>query len=121
MIKATDPEFKIQSDFIRYLQLAHPELLYTISPAGFIMSAGMAMKMIRMGYRKGTLDILFFEPRGPWHGFFLEIKAPGGSLGDSQKDFMYEALLRGYSCAVSFSDKEAIDVLEAYLSNPSVK
>ena len=31
-------EYAIQSAFVRYLELMYPELLYTISPAGFIIA-----------------------------------------------------------------------------------
>lgn len=115
MIRAADPEFRIQSIFITSVQLLYPDLLFTIAPAGFIMSAGMAMKMIRMGYRKGTPDLLFFEPRGPFHGLLIEFKAPGGKISDAQRDFLAAAENRGYKTAVCFSTAEALSVLAEYL------
>jgi hypothetical protein len=116
MIRAHDEEFRIQAAFVTYLELAHPDLLYTISPGGFIMSAGMAMKMMRMGYRKGTPDILFFEPRGPYSGLLVEMKKPGGTVSPEQEKFLTAARDRGYSCAVCFSKSSAISVLDKYLS-----
>lgn len=119
MIKATDPEFKIQSDFVLYVDLAYPDLFMTISPAGFIMSAGMGMKMTRMGYRKGTLDVMIFEPRGLLHGLFIEFKAPGGTTSDAQKEFIKEADKRGYMAVVCYSTSTAITILENYLKSNS--
>jgi hypothetical protein len=108
-------EYAIQSAFIRYLELMYPDLLYTISPAGFIMSAGMAMKMVRMGYRKGTPDVMIFEPRGAWHGMMIEFKDPKGVVSEAQKEFLVQAGRRGYRSAVCYSTAAAIALIEQYL------
>jgi len=108
-------EYRIQADFIRYLELMYPDLLYTISPAGFIMSAGMAMKMMRMGYRKGTPDVMVFEPRGLWHGLLIEFKDPKGVVSEAQTRFLFQARERGYRGAICRSTSEAISLLETYL------
>lgn len=115
MIHARDPEYRIQTAFIRYVDLVYPELLFTIAPAGFIMNQGMAMKMSAMGYRKGTPDLLFFEPRGSWHGLLIEFKAPGKKTSPEQVSFCDQAEKRGYKTAVCYSSHEAIQVLEVYL------
>lgn len=119
MIKSTDPEFRIQATFVATIQLCYPDLLFTIAPSGFIMSAGMAMKMMRMGYRKGTPDILFFEPRGAFHGLLIEFKAPRGTISDAQKDFAWLARNRGYKVAFCFSTPAGIAILDEYLRLPA--
>lgn len=108
-------EYAIQSAFVRYLELMHPDFLYTIAPAGFIMSAGMAMKMVRMGYRKGTPDLLILEPREPWHGLLIEFKDPKGTVSQAQTDFLAAAMARRYCTGVCRSVNEAIELLNAYL------
>jgi hypothetical protein len=114
-------EYAIQSAFIRYLELMYPDLLYTISPAGFIMSAGMAMKMMRMGYRKGTPDLMIFEPRGPWHGLLIEFKDPKGTVSEAQATFLAEAQVRDYQIAVCYSTNSAIALIEQYLGRPNTR
>ena len=109
-------EYKIQADSVTYLQLMHPDVLYTISPAGFIMSAGMAMKMMRMGYRKGTPDVLIFEPRGKQHGFLIEFKTKIGKTRESQDIFLQLARDRGYGTAVCHSTADAIAIIDEYLT-----
>lgn len=111
------PEFRIQADWVSQTQLRYPDLLFTIAPAGFIMSAGQAMKMVRLGYRKGTPDVLVLEPRGLYHGLLIEFKAPGGTISDSQRVFAREAELRGYKTAFCFSTAQGIEVLEEYLAH----
>jgi hypothetical protein len=117
-LKAADPEFRIQAAFVTMVSLAYPELLFTIAPSGFIMSVGMAMKMMRMGYRKGTPDLLFFEPRGPFHGLLIEFKAPRGTISDAQREFARLADERGYKTAFCFSTAEGITTLDKYLRLP---
>lgn len=117
-IKAADPEFRIQAAFVTTVQLCYPDLLFTIAPSGFIMSAGMAMKMMRMGYRKGTPDILFFEPRGSFHGLLIEFKAPRGTISDAQREFALLARDRGYKVAFCFSTAAGIAILDEYLHLP---
>lgn len=114
-MSAPKNEYRIQADFIRYLELMYPELLYTTSPAGFIMSAGMAMKMMRMGYRKGTPDLTIYEPRGEYHGLFIEFKDPKGVVSEEQRRFLDRASELGYATAVCYSTDEAISLLEQYL------
>jgi hypothetical protein len=115
MINRRNPEYGIQKEFVQDVQLFYPDLLFTISPAGFIMSAGMAMKMKAMGYRSGTPDILFLEPRSPYHGLLLEFKAPGKTLQPKQIEFIKLAEARGYLCRMCTSAKEALLILEVYL------
>jgi hypothetical protein len=73
------------------------------------------MRMSRMGYRKGTPDVLFFEPRGVYHGFLVEFKTPHGTVSPEQYKFISEAKDRGYVAVVCRSTNEAIEALRFYL------
>jgi len=117
-LKAADPEFRIQAAFVTTLQICYPDLLYTIAPSGFIMSAGMAVKMMRMGYRKGTPDILFFEPRGVFFGLLIEFKTPTGTISEAQRVFLLSARDRGYKVAICRSTAQGIAILDEYLRLP---
>lgn len=117
---SVSPEFKIQADFVLQTQLQYPGLLFTISPAGFIMSAGQAMKMARLGYRAGTPDVLFFEPRGIFHGLLIEFKAPRGTISDAQREFVRLAQERGYKCHFCYSTAQGIEVLDTFLRHGQV-
>jgi len=118
-MKSSAPEFRIQADWVLQTQLRYPDLLFTIAPAGFIMSAGQAMKMVRLGYRAGTPDVLVFEPRGVYHGLLIEFKAPRGTISDAQREFVRLAGDRGYKCHFCFSTVEGNAVLEKYLRHGS--
>jgi hypothetical protein len=76
------------------------------------------MKMIRMGYQKGTPDLIILEPCGGYHGFQIELKTPTGRLSPDQIRILKRASGRGYLTAVCRSAKEAIDLIDDYLTLP---
>jgi hypothetical protein len=109
------PEQQLQNKVANYLRLRHPELLWTISPAGLVRGASMAVLMKRMGYMNGTPDLIIFEPRGIWHGLFVELKVPGGAVSPDQTSFLAKAFERRYATAVCWSYEEAIKTVDNYL------
>ena len=109
-------EYEIQTKLVRYIRLKYPDLLMAVSPAaGFKVSRGVAMKMIAMGYQKGTPDIIILEPRQGYHGLCLELKAEKGILSDEQKLYLQKLALKGYDVLTVYSLEEAIDTLNWYL------
>lgn len=112
------PEQKIQIAVCNWMRLRYPDLLFTISPAGMIRGANTAVLMKRLGYRNGTPDILIFEPRGRFHGLFIELKAEKGYLSEDQRVFIAKAVFLRYATAVCFSYEEAIKTVENYMNLP---
>ena len=60
------------------------------------------------GLRAGVFDLLLAWPSacGRYHGLYLETKAPGGRLSDSQQDWRELMSEAGYACEV-YTDPEA--------------
>jgi len=110
-----EEETRIQTAFVKHVRLRYPTMLMTTSPAGMIMSIGMAMKMKRMGYMKGTPDVMIFHPTEIYHGLFLEFKRPGGTTSVEQKAFLGALKQLGYKTKVVYAVDEAINTLEDYL------
>jgi hypothetical protein len=116
---APSPEYRIQTEVAKHLTLAYPDVLTAVSPAaGFKVSMGLAMKMMRMGYQKGTPDLIILEPRIIYHGLVIELKTPTGVLSSEQKSYLKKAAARGYLTAVCRSAKSAIDLIDNYLASP---
>lgn len=109
------PEQQMQNKVANYLRLRYPSLLWTISPAGLVRGASMAVLMKRMGYRNGTPDIIIFEPKGIWHGLFIELKAIKGTISDEQREFLATASGLKYATAVCWSYEEAIQTVDNYM------
>lgn len=109
-------EYEIQTKLVRYIRLKYPDLLMAVSPAaGFKVSRGVAMKMIAMGYQKGTPDIIILEPRGGYHGLCIELKAEKGVVSDEQKMYLQKLALKRYSIATAFSLETAMQIVNHYL------
>jgi hypothetical protein len=113
----TKPEYQFQVDVTNWLHLAYPQLLWTISPSGMILSAGMAMKVKNMGYRAGTPDIIILCPRGGFHGLLIELKIKA-IVTNPQIGFLAEAREQGYEATVCRSMEEVQRVVKHYLNQP---
>ena len=77
---------------------------------------GVAVKLKRSGYSKGTPDILIFEPRGSYHGLFIELKTAKGRISAEQLYWLEELIHRGYAAMVCRSFDEARGEIETYLA-----
>lgn len=108
-------EYEEQCKVAKHVRLKHPDVLMTISPAGLITSIGLAMKTKNMGYKSGTPDMLFLEPRRGYHGLLIEMKTKTGELSKNQIDFIHRAIFNKYQVHVSHSAVEAIKLIDNYL------
>jgi hypothetical protein len=114
-----NPEYKIQCDVIVYLNIHYPGVLRSTSPAaGFRTSRGMAVKMVRMGYQKGTPDIILHEPSKGYCGLMIELKAPGGVVSPEQKAYLDSAREKRYCTAVCYSYADAVATIQSYMNSP---
>ncbi len=95
----------------------YPELaLLHASLEGVRLPIGLAVKMKKAGMRAGFPDIILDVARGGYHGFRLELKAPGGKLSKTQK-LVHQALINeGYCVVTAYGFKDAVAALQSYLS-----
>lgn len=105
----------IQMVVVRHLKTHYPAALFTISPSGMRLPIGVARKFKMMGYRAGTPDLLIFEPKGNYHGLFIELKSEGGRASPEQKMFSAELIQRGYCCMLCFGAATAIYEIDRYM------
>lgn len=113
---AKKPEQVLQIQAANWLRLKYPKLLWTISPAGLIIGRHIGILAVRMGYRKGTSDLIILEPRGPYHGFMVEIKWGKNTTSEGQDVFLAEALERGYHTAVCYTFQEIVKAIDDYMA-----
>ena len=98
-----------QAAFCQWMDIQYPDVLYFSIPNGGWLAgnagqrAGQMNKLKAEGLLPGTSDLLIAEPRGKWHGMFLEMKQRGGKLSENQEWFLAEAEKRGYFTAVAFN------------------
>lgn len=109
-------ETKIQMELVNWLQTNHPAVLFTSTLGGIKTTIGQAVKLKRLGYRKGFPDLLIFEPRSQWHGLFIELKTTSGVVSIFQKDILSQLVKRYYMAQTCRGYIEAQDLIIRYLS-----
>ncbi len=97
-------EHDIQATLIRWVDLMaqrHPEmrLLYAIPNGGFRHPA-TAAKLKAEGVRPGVPDLCLPVPRDKWHGLYIEMKTPSGTVRQQQREWLNALADNGYQVVV---------------------
>lgn len=95
--------------------LAAKGYLYCASAGGVRTSIKQAVKMKATGYVAGVPDLSIYEPRGEYHGLFIEMKrTKGGNTSPAQKQWIEQLNKRGYKAVVCKGAASAINEIEKY-------
>jgi hypothetical protein len=112
-------EADIQKTVVEYIRDYHPEILFTMSPAG-VLSGNKQQRIIRhiqnraMGYHKGTPDLMIFLANRGYHGLFIELKAGKNTQTDEQIEFQARAGENRYLYKLCRSFEETREVIDWY-------
>jgi hypothetical protein len=117
----------------RFLKDAYPNVIYRIDfAAGMKMSIGQAMKQKRLQHSRAYPDIFIAEPRGKYHGLFIELKKSLSVLrkkdGDlikdrhviEQKEMLDSLQERGYRAIFTYGYHNTVANINEYLSGNMV-
>lgn len=117
-----------------YLRYAYPKVLFNSDLSGSMkltIGQAKAFKSLRSG--KGFPDLFVMEPRGVYHGLFLELKKEGEDLFCKRKcdaagmpefindhvrdqsDVIQSLLKRGYKACFAVGFDEARKIIDNYL------
>ena len=91
-------------------------LLFTAIPNGAKRSIISGQIEKAMGLTKGTADLFLAVPTKQWHGFWIEMKAPGKKPRPEQYEFLGKARANGYKAEYYDSYESAKLAIEQYLS-----
>lgn len=101
---------------VNWLREAYPDCLFTASCGGMRTSIGVAKKMKKSGYTSGCPDLIIAEPRGKFHGLWVEMKrTQGGTVSASQKEWISKLLARGYQAVICRGYAAAVEAIKFYL------
>jgi hypothetical protein len=121
------PEYHLQVAVCNWLDLQFPQLLYmsdTVAALKLTMGQAMRNKKIQKDGFK-TPDLIIFEPRGKYHGLFIElkVKSPFKKNGEllksehleGQQKTINDLIERGYYATFSTGFDETIGIIKKYM------
>lgn len=110
-------EETIQETCVRWFEYQYPKLRLLLhhSPNGGRRNAREGARFKAMGTRAGFPDLFLSVARHEFHGLYIEMKAPNGTLRQSQKEFQQAATQQGYLYVVCRSLDSFMDTVNWYL------
>ena len=125
-------EADLQVQVADYLRLQYPSVIFHSDfGSGVKLTMGQAIKQKRQnGGRRAWPDMALAEPRGKYHGAYIELKRPGtrifkkdGTLvADEhireQFDVLEQLRKRGYMAEFACGFDEAKEIIDNYLGRP---
>ena len=125
-------EADLQVQVADYLRLQYPSVMFHSDfGSGVKLTMGQAIKQKRQnGGRRAWPDMALAEPRGKYHGAYIELKRPGtriykkdGTLvADEhireQFDVLKQLRKRGYIAEFACGFDEAKEIIDNYLGRP---
>lgn len=125
------PEDSLQKETAKWLRLQHPKLLAYHTPNGgkrpmttitrkgkTFQVPAIGRKLKEMGTLAGVPDWFIARRCHQYGGAYIELKAKGGALQDTQLDFLSRASDAGYYVAVAWSLDGFMQAVADYLSIP---
>lgn len=99
----------------------YPELkwLYHI-PNGGTRDSREAIKLKRMGVKRGVSDIHLPFPHGRYHSLYIEMKYGRNVATQEQIQFMRDMVDAGHCVAVCHDAQSAIQLIEQYVNLPAM-
>lgn len=85
-------------------------------PNGGHRSAKEAYFLKLSGVKPGVPDLCIPEPRGHYHGLYIELKVGKNKLSENQRHWIYELNKRGYKAAVCYGASAAVAEIKSYLA-----
>lgn len=118
----------IHKQVCEYLRYQYPNVLFNSDMAGSMkLTIGQAVQIKSLRSNRGFPDIAIYEPRGKYHGLFIELKKEGERLykkdGISyisdhiaeQSQCMQLLIERGYDCYFCIGFDQAKLTIDNYL------
>ena len=99
-------EKDLQINICRWLKLQYPEVIFTSESSGLRLTISQARSLAKQRSGKGLPDLMIFEPRGGYHGLFLELKREGEKVFRRDGQIRSDAHLQDqYSVINRLNDK----------------
>ena len=111
-------EAQLQTAVINYIRLQYPNVRYCASLGGQYQQYKKQQKKGKStGYVAGFPDLQLTEPKGEFHGLFIELKLNKKCYASKvQKQWLNDLNDRGYKAEVTKGFEETINLIDKYLA-----
>lgn len=114
-----DYQYKSLSDFLFHIPNGGKRQSFKNSKG--VRFSPEAMKLKRMGVRKGVPDLFLSLPKGKFHGLYIEMKTQIGKVSPEQKNKIVKYKAAGYQVEVCRSFQTFKDTIQDYLMLDDLK
>lgn len=127
-------EHQVYELVAKFLVVQYPEVVYRFDLAADLkLTMGQARRHKRLHPIRGYPDLFIAEPRGEYHGLFVEIKRDGespfrkdGTLRkdhhiEEQQEMLDRLESKGYKAVFGVGIGEVIDIIDEYLGGENVR
>ena len=121
-------EKTLQRAVCDYLRFQYPDVLFNSDMAGAMkLTIGQAVQIKSLRSNRGFPDIAIFEPKGKYHGLFIELKKEGEKLTKKDKvtpisDHVFEQMIcieklnsKGYLSRFAIGFEDAKSIIDWYM------
>ena len=116
----------------QYLKSQYPKVIFNTDMSGLKLTIGQSVQAKALRSSRGFPDIVIYEPRGGYHGLFIEMKRTGEKLykknGDPKTDHIREQIEMvhklkdlGYYAFIAYGFNDAKDVIDTYMRLEKIK
>ena len=120
-------EENLQKQVCNYLRLQYPKVLFNSDLSGIKLTMGQAVKAKALRSSKGFPDLMIFEPKGKYHGLFIELKRDGEKIYKkdctpvsehvyNQIKLINQLIIKGYYASFCIGFDSAKKLIDQYLS-----
>jgi hypothetical protein len=129
-------ETEIQKALCRYVSLKYPKVLFNCDCSGLNLSKAQSGIASVIRSDKGFPDFVMYEPKGRYHGLFIEIKKEGELLHKKtgqknnftvevykndhikeQSDILHALQQKGYYALFGIGLDECMNIVDNYMLN----
>jgi hypothetical protein len=111
-LRDRNAEARIQAAIVEWIRTVAPEVIVFAVPNGGLRSKSEAARMKWTGTLAGVPDLVVIGPGG--RAYFMEVKAPGGTVSKPQSDMMLHLSVAGSKCRVMKSIDDARTAFKAW-------
>ena len=121
--------FNIQSEYdlhkkvVNYIRNHHPKALLNATLGENQINSDMRLRSYKMGYQKGSPDLIIQNLHKVYSGFVIEFKNPrgNGQLSEDQKVILQEYRNNGFKVLVSNDYDEILEEIIHYFDGVRIK